>query len=116
MITLKLNNSSLHFIVDEIDKELATKYKWKKFGNYVAVKIGGINFLLHRLITGAKKGQQVHHKDGNPLNNCRANLVIMSATEHQNTKGPHKDSLSKYKGVAWQHSGRKWKAEIYIKW
>lgn len=40
-------------------------------------------YLLHRLIVGARKGQVVHHKDGNRDNNDRSNLQIL------NSQGEH---------------------------
>lgn len=64
------------------------------------------NVLMHRLVTGAMKGQQVDHIDGNTLNNTRANLRICSATENRGNRRSVR-SGTKFKGVqyeAWRRS------------
>lgn len=44
---------------------------------------------VHRLKVGAKDGQVVHHKDGNPLNNSRGNLTAMSKARHNTVDKRH---------------------------
>ena len=44
----------------------------------------GVACLMHRLIMDAKAGEEVHHLNGNKLDNRRENLTIYSASEHQN--------------------------------
>lgn len=38
--------------------------------------------LVHRTITKPKDGQVTHHKDGNPRNFRKSNLVNMSRSSH----------------------------------
>lgn len=62
---------------------------------------------LHRLIMNAPRGVQVGHKDGNGLDNRRANLRL--ATHQQNTgnQKPSRVNTSGYRGVHLQkQSGR----------
>lgn len=49
----------------------------------------------------------VHHKDGNPLNNDRNNLVIMSPKEHSN----HHGVKTRLKNI--DRLLRKWNADLY---
>lgn len=39
-------------------------------------------YFLHRWVTAAPKGTEVHHIDGNSLNNTKANLLVLSAEDH----------------------------------
>lgn len=71
---------------------IAGKWKlWWKFDSrtyYVAYKDSdGNTVYLHRLITNCPKGMQVHHLDGNGLNNTDGNLLVLTPKEHaQETK------------------------------
>lgn len=38
---------------------------------------------MHRLILGAKTGEQVDHEDGNGLNNQRSNIAIVTHSQNQ---------------------------------
>ena len=44
---------------------------------------------VHRLKTGAKEGQVVHHKNGNPKDNDAENLVAVSKGEHNKIDKRH---------------------------
>jgi len=54
----------------------------------------------------------VDHIDGNSLKNTRDNLRAVTA--RQNAQNRHHDKTSKYPGVFWHTSRRKWRADIYI--
>ena len=77
---------------------------------YAVTNSKGVSRFLHRrLLSGVGK---VDHKDGNGLNNCRANL--RPATQSQNQANCRKKKLSKsgFKGV---HPCRdKWQAHIKV--
>ena len=68
---------------------------------------------LHREILGAKPGQLVDHRDGNPLNCQRSNLRFCdhrqnsaNVTSSKNQKG------GRFKGVNWHPKAKKWQASI----
>lgn len=46
-------------------------------------RIKGRECLLHRLIMKPQGGYEIHHKNGNKLDNRRENLEIMTASGHQ---------------------------------
>ena len=60
----------------------------RRKADYWGTKVEGKNLLVHRLIASIILGrpldtnEQVHHKDGNGLNNSLDNLEIMSASDH----------------------------------
>lgn len=58
------------------------------------------------------KGEEVDHKDLNPLNNQRTNLRIASHSENMKNRRRHKTNKSGYKGVCFDKNTNKWRAEI----
>lgn len=70
--------------------------------------------IMHRVITGARKGIEVDHIDGNGLNNTRENLRLCTRKQNARNVKSHCDSNSKFLGVCKpKHSGR-WRAQIGI--
>lgn len=70
-------------------KAIVLQY-YKKANGYLTVKINGKNVFVHRLVAFAfcenkYKDQivQIHHKNGNKVDNNYSNLEILSIKEHQ---------------------------------
>ncbi len=69
---------------------------------------------MHRFLLNLKSGEQVDHRDGNGLNNQKANLRICTHSQNcMNMKG-HKNSTSKFKGVSWNKRYNRWVAQICL--
>jgi AP2 domain/HNH endonuclease len=68
--------------------------------------------LMHREIMGDPPGQQIDHRDGDGLNNTRANLRIVSKHENNYNRRPNRQASSIYKGV--YRRGQRWKAQIRV--
>jgi hypothetical protein len=67
--------------IDEQDVPLARAHRWSCGSRgYVYAKGGTIP--LHRAILQAPKGTDVDHRDGDPLNNRRANLRLATRAEN----------------------------------
>lgn len=92
-------------LIDEEDKELVLKYKWRlfkrKFGGFYAVAWTPMinkerKFIrLHNLLMNRKF---IDHINGNGLDNRRCNLrICTSTTNNQNKRS--RGGESKYKGV-----------------
>lgn len=81
-------------IVDDMDVDLVSGYKWGVFTprgsktRYARASIGGKVVYMHRLITGAGLGDEIDHIDGNGLNNARSNLRFV--TRSQNIRAAHR--------------------------
>ena len=71
-------------------------------------------FRMHRFILGISDPLiKVDHRDGNGLNNCRANLRV--CTQAQNARNARRSSknTSGFKGVSWNAQMKKWTAHIF---
>ena len=67
---------------------------------------------MHRSLMKAQRGQQVDHRDRNPLNNQKSNLRFSTQAENLLNKAVRKDSASGYKGV--RRRGIRWRAYIHV--
>lgn len=117
--TLPLSRG-LEAFVDAEDYEWASQYKWsagsgshpypfrndRTSGRGTAVR-------LHREIMRPPSGSVVDHIDGNPLNNCRSNLRVVSRQEnHRNRAGPQRNNSTGLLGVSRRRGG--WRAYIAV--
>lgn len=109
-------------IVDSQDYERVNQFKWcfnrRPAGDGYAQrsKYGGGRqkpVLLHRFIMGAKSSEFVDHVNGDKLDCRRSNLRISSVAGNNQNRRPTKHS-SKYKGVYWKKTKKRWIASIYM--
>ena len=114
-------NASKRALVDDQDAESVGKHKWTvtKSG-YAIGYLEKVNrksrlILMHRLIMGATKDQMIDHINGDKLDNRRKNLRFCTkAQNNRNSKKPHSNNTSGYKGVFWSKQKRKWLAQIVV--
>lgn len=70
---------------------------------------------LHRLITNAPVGLVVDHINGNPLDNRKVNLRLITNSENmQNLCGPHRDNKTGIRGVTKDRHGKKYQVIIQV--
>lgn len=120
-------------LVDDEDFEFLNQWKWyAKYDVYIkgfyalrSQHVGCIdgkrrrkNIRMHRLIMeriigrALEQKELIDHKNHDPLNNCRENLRI--ASTRQNGQNMKRKTKSKYPGVDWNPSSKKWRARIQI--
>lgn len=103
---------SVTYVSDE-DYELVSRFSWHIMSKgYVAGRIGSGYVLLHRFLLGAKRGI-VHHKDRNPLNNTRENLVLTNYAV--NNQARHGIKKFPFIGIYWDKTAQKFRASIRVK-
>ena len=106
-------------VIDEADWPLVQGRRWcaQECASGIVYaresRRGGV--LLHRLIMGAQRGQEVDHKDGDGLNNSRASNLRLCAHRQNmaNSRKCARPTSSQYKGVSWKKDRRRWGAYIY---
>ena len=120
-------------LFDEEDRELVESHTWSvlpKGNTYYALTTiphpdGGWytrpsgkrqrrrkTLQLHRLLMNPPKGMMVDHINHNGLDNRRENLRICTHAENQHNSRKQKNNTSGYKGVYWDKSKKKWRAQI----
>ena len=87
-------------LVDDEDYVLLNSFQWKKHRQgYVATE-----FLMHRYIMHPmQKGYEVHHKNGNKLDNRKENLLLIKSNDHRKLHVvalvAHQKSIQKYPDI-----------------
>lgn len=125
IITIKSNKFGVKdFLIDEIDFERFKDYSFylwstpRHYGIYVNCYSPWDRNRpqrLHRLIMSAEKNQIVDHINGNPLDNRKENLRLVTSTINNQNARKRKDGLtSRFKGVSWCKMSNKWKAQIQV--
>lgn len=110
-------------IVDAADYEWLNQWRWyalktSRSGAYGAARTIYVpgskcrTVLMHRVIMGDDDPRLVDHVDGNQLNNTRANLRFCTIRQNNFNRKHEKGSSSRYKGVFWEKSRKKWKSGI----
>lgn len=89
MRLLRLSNCQETKLDDE-DFEFLSRWKWKQHPHGYACRTSWdssekkwLCLLVHRIVTGAMKGQEVHHINGDKLDNRKCNLKIISPLDHR---------------------------------
>lgn len=112
-------------IVSQTDYDNLRRFKWfamKSRSTWYAMrrvknKHGSYSsHSMHREILGLKPGdkRQADHRDGHGLNNQRDNLRVATVGQNKCNQPKHRLNKSGYKGVIWEASCSKWKAQIRV--
>ena len=108
-------------IIDPEDQELVGQFKWhysKSSKNYGKARASlgarGKTITMHRLILNAPSGMEVDHVNGNPLDNRRSNLRLVTHAQNQRNMGKHTDGKSKFLGVSWHEKAKKWQVHVRL--
>jgi hypothetical protein len=111
-------------LVDDEDYEWLSQWKWcahREGSNWYAVRndYSGDRprmVQMHRLIVGAPPGLEVHHVNEDGLHDYRANLLIVTRSQHKSISRINRKQRgcsSIYTGVCWHKSAKRWMAQIY---
>jgi hypothetical protein len=115
-------NQGKYAIVDDEDFEWLNQWKWTynpHGGGYASRtdRSGGKQktILMHRVILGAKDGEQVDHINRNRLDNRKENLRLCTPADNAKNAGKRKDGkTSKYKGVYYCKKNNKYGSAIQV--
>ena len=88
----------------------------KRSNGYLAMKIDGESYYLHRLaflyVTGSMPSDNVDHINGDKSDNRFSNLRPATVSQNSMNRPKQTNNTSGYKGVLWDKSKEKWKAQI----
>jgi HNH endonuclease/AP2 domain-containing protein len=102
-------------LVDDEDVLLVTPFKWHLLTvseNCTYAATGKTNTGMHRIISGAVKGQVVDHINGNGLDNRRANLRVCTRRQNLCNRKRNANSTQPFKGVSQNLRRTRWHARI----
>lgn len=96
------------YIIDAEDYPLVSRYKWHTIaGGYARTQNDKI--LLHNLIMGSKRGQEIDHINLNPLDNRKENLRYCTSNLNKMNRNPYNNL-----GVKGVQSHRDGKYSAYL--
>ncbi len=111
-------------LVDDEDYERLNQFKWYPnwngytwYAKRANLRINGKQkqVYIHRVIMNTPKGIQVDHRNGNGLDNRKANLRLCTHQENQfNKKYAQKNNKLGIKGVCWREDMKKFHAQIWV--
>jgi hypothetical protein len=70
------------------------------------------NFYLYRLLLDAPADKEVDHENRNRLDNRRSNLKLSTRKKNQENLGETSRGVSKHRGVHFDKTNKKWRAEV----
>jgi len=101
--------------LDDFDYESIRKHEWRYSNGYARTFFEGKEWGMHEMILG-QSSLDIHHKDGNGLNNVRSNLVRCTHAQNIAAARMFKHNTSGYRGVsAAHHKNGKQMYVAYIK-
>lgn len=121
MKNIPLKNSNKKAVVDDDVYELVSAYRWYFHPRGYAVCYQNSakgknkkNIFLHTFIMNPEKGKTVDHENHDGLDCRRDNMRVCTHSQnHGNKNKPKtKNATSKYKGVSWDATYKKWFALI----
>lgn len=114
-LTAVIDDADLPLVVGFRWQASAVRYRGSIIGYYAISGRSRSKILMHRLIIGAKFGEQVDHKDRDKLNNRRDNLRL--ATSAQNSVNRQTvNGISGFRGVTFDKRKRlkPWRSQVMI--
>lgn len=113
---IKLDKGKVTIVDDEDYAELS-KYKWHVSSRgyvcrFTKTRGKGKMHLMHRMIMNTSLGKVTDHINGDKLDNRKENLRITTDLQNSWNQGKRGGTSSKYKGVSWITSKKKWRACI----
>jgi hypothetical protein len=104
-------------LADIDDAERLLQYRWRAIRirrTWYAVRADSDALIyMHRLILNAPDGMIVDHRDGNGLNNSRANLRVVTHRENNINAAKRAGCSSHHRGVDYHRSTRAWRARVW---
>lgn len=82
---------------------------------YVTATINNKTIFLHRFIMNCPNEMLIDHINGDPTNNCKSNLRIVTMQQNNMNRKKQSNNTSGCTGVYWEKQCNKWRASITYK-
>lgn len=100
-------------IISEEDYERVSKYSWSQTKTGYAIGyVDGKSWLMHRFIMNPDAIDEVDHINKIRLDNTRKNLRVTSSQKNNENKGKQSNTSSKFLGVYYYKSTKKYGARV----
>ncbi len=122
---MRMNVGGQIVLIDDEDSSLVSQYKWRLINaktdekpRYYVISDKRLPsgkwqpVLMHRLLTGAPKGLQVDHINGDSLDNRKSNLRFATQSQNNANSRHQTNKSSRYRGVSWIKRRKRWRAFI----
>lgn len=106
-------------IVDAADYDWLSQHKWSRSGpkegkGYATATIDKRRVYMHRILVGAKAGQNVDHVNNNSLDNRRSNLRICTKQQNTANSGLPSTNSSGLKGASFDRARNRWESRLGV--
>lgn len=109
-------------LVDDDKYDYLMQWKWTALvttktiyaKRHMRINGGSTTILMHRVVCVVSSNHQIDHIDGDGLNNQQANLRPATSSQNLSNRQKYGQCSSKFKGVYWQKSSKRWCAQISI--
>jgi hypothetical protein len=124
-VSIPLANGKGFAVIDAADYDLVVGYRWylrpNKTRRYATASIPGEDgkyrsVQMHRLLLNAPAPFDVDHRNGDGLDNRRVNLRLATRMQNSHNRRKYKITTSKYRGVWYDKSRKKWRAQIMLEY
>jgi hypothetical protein len=95
-------------LIDDEDCPLLSPYSWSATTGYAVRRVGGTLLSMHRQLMRTGPGLVVDHINGNPLDNRKENLRVVTQRENCRNRGPSKSNRTGHLGVSYD-----WRFQVY---
>ncbi len=107
-------------LFDDADEALLSGYQWHLHLTPTVTYVRGYPrgrrkdglTYMHRLLTGAARGEDVDHANGDGLDNRRPNLRRCTRSQNIGNRHAVASKTSPYKGVHFEGCTGRWRAEV----
>ena len=110
---IKLSNGKVT-LVDSDDYKSLSKFKWNNTG-YYAGRAGPRRpgkarrtFLMHRVVMGAGRKDEIDHINRDPLDNRKSNLRFVSHRDNIRNSKLYSTNKSGHRGISWDNRTESW--------
>lgn len=105
-------------LIDDPDFQSVSEHKWFAVTDgwnwYAARKVKKQQQRLHNFLMEPPPGVRIDHRDGNGLNCQRRNMRISTHAQNQQNRRSKNPHTSRFKGVSWRKSHKRWVAQIRV--